>query len=154
MECFKLLDGEVFPAIFVTEPSRGTMNIAFLIENAKKNFLKPVYPKGDFVEEYFGNMEQDKKFRVICDICKMRLANKDEDNDLNLCKICAKRQRENERIRINDIYKETIWTGELQDKNGRIALVTMKFELGEWLNGNMLNTMLNNYYSRKTSSIM
>ncbi|HSH35975.1 CRISPR-associated protein Csx11, partial [Schnuerera sp.] len=143
LECFNLFDGEAFPSIFVTEPSRGTMNMAFLIENAKENFLKPVYPKSNFIKEYFGNMAQDKKFKVICDICRMRLANKDEDDDLNLCKVCAKRQRENERTKINDDYKETIWTGELQDKNERIALVTMKFELGEWLNGNMLNTILN-----------
>lgn len=143
IECFKLLNGEVFPAIFLTKPSRGTMNIAYLLKNAKENFLKPVYPKGDFIEEYFGEINKDTKFRVVCDVCKVRLADKNVDEDLNLCGICKEREKENERTKLNDICKETIWTGEIQDKNGRLALVTMKFELDEWLNGNMLNTMLN-----------
>jgi hypothetical protein len=45
-------------------------------------------------------------------------------------------------IWLGDTGGETIWTSELQDKNGRIALITLKFELGEWLNGNLTNSLL------------
>lgn len=145
IECFKLFNGEVFPSIYITEPSRGTMNIAYLIENAKENFLKPVFPKSNnLVEEYFQETEYNNEFKVICDICKVRLAEDDKSEKLNLCSICKERKNEIERTKLNDEYKETIWTGELQDKNRRIAIVTMKFELDEWLNGNMVNTMLIN----------
>ena len=32
--------------------------------------------------------------------------------------------------------------GELQDKNGIVALVTLKFELEQWLNGNLVNSLI------------
>lgn len=153
IECFKLFNGEVFPSIYITEPSRGTMNIAYLIENAKENFLKPVFPKSNnLVEEYFQETEDNNEFKVICDICKVRLAEDDKSEKLNLCSICKERKNEIERTKLNDEYKETIWTGELQDKNRRIALVTMKFELDEWLNGNMVNTMLISDYNMRNIS--
>ncbi len=153
IECFKLFNGEVFPSIYITEPSRGTMNIAYLIENAKENFLKPVFPKSNnLVEEYFQETEDNNEFKVICDICKVRLAEDDKSEKLNLCSICKERKNEIERTKLNDEYKETIWTGELQDKNRRIALVTMKFELDEWLNGNMVNTMLISDYDMRNIS--
>ncbi|MGC9001157.1 MAG: CRISPR-associated protein Csx11, partial [Caldisericum sp.] len=43
---------------------------------------------------------------------------------------------------LEDTSKETIWMDELKDKNDRVALVTIKFELRDWLNGDMLNSLL------------
>ncbi len=141
ISCFKSFTGEVFPSISLTEPSRGTMNIAYLLDNAKKYFLMPEFPKDGSVTDYFQDTDDAAGFRVICDICRVRLAKKDEE-DLNLCSICRRRKEGREKDRLRNAGKETIWTGELQDENGRIALVTMKFELADWLNGNMLNTMV------------
>jgi CRISPR-associated Csx11 family protein len=141
ISCFKSFTGEVFPSILLTEPSRGTMNIAYLLDNAKTYFLMPEFPKDGSVMDYFQDADDVTGFRVICDICRVRLAKKDEE-DLNLCSICRQRKEGREKDRLRNAGKETIWTGELQDENRRIALVTMKFELADWLNGNMLNTML------------
>lgn len=145
MKCFKDFNGEIFPSIFLTKPSRGTMNIAYLLENAKENFLKPTYPKWNDFKEYLGG--EDARFKDICDVCGIRLGDK-KKNDLKLCGICFQRDKESICTgELQDKYgknKETIWTGELQDKHGKIALVTLKFELAQWLNGNMLNMMISN----------
>lgn len=143
IKCFELLKGEVFPAIFLTAPSRGTMNLANLIEKAQDNFLQACYPEN--IEDYIGKENDSSElFRVICDVCRIRLADKKDNLDLSLCEICRNRQKSNERAILDKPGDETIWTSELQDNNGRIVLITVKFELREWLNGNMINTLLVN----------
>lgn len=141
VNCFETLEGEAFPAIFLTKPSRGTMNLAYLLENAEDNFLRPIFPKAYKFKETDNKVDE---FKVLCDVCRIRLAEKDEKEDLNLCSICKNRRNKDVYDKLNNPNGETIWTGELQDKNNRMALVTMKFELDEWLNGDMLNTMLIN----------
>ncbi len=144
IKCFEDFNGEVFPAIFLTEPSRGTMNIAYLLENAKKNFLSPIYP--NTVDNKSSlEIKEKEELKPICDVCRTRLAEK-KVGDLNLCSTCDKRfsVRRKKELRNDNDKKETAFTGELQDSNGRIALVTLKFELSEWLNGDMLNLMLRN----------
>lgn len=130
--------GEVYPAIFLTEASRGTMNIAHLIEKAKENFLKPIYP-----HNFENNLKHDKNANGICQVCGIRLARKKEDEeDALICTTCQKRKKSRIDSWLNNIDKETIWTGDLQDENGRIALVVLKFELGEWLNGDLMSSCL------------
>ncbi|OQM46682.1 CRISPR-associated protein Csx11 [Anoxybacillus sp. UARK-01] len=153
LDCFMEFEGEVFPAIFLTAPSRGTMNIAYLLETAKDNFIRSQYPEDRF-KKYIGTVVQHNSFKLICDVCGFRLADK-EKKQLKLCSVCfnrhdavlQKKQTSNSKDDEQtgcDSRKETVWTGELQDKNGKIALITLKFELAQWLNGDMLNTMLIN----------
>ena len=142
VKCFESFNGEIFPAVFLTKPSRGTMNIAYLLENAKKDFFKPIYPKIADIEKSL-EIKSTEHFNTICDVCRVRLAER-QVGGLKLCVVCDKRKRYEETKSIDNNDEETVFTGELQDKNGRIALVTLKFELSEWLNGNMLNLMLRN----------
>lgn len=144
VKCFEEFKGEVFPAIFLTKPSRGTMNIAFLLKNVKKNFLKPIYPQTFDMKEIF-NVKIREESHIICDVCRVRFVGV-ENNNLKLCHVCNDRRTKtkHEEVKIDRKIKETVFTGEVQDKNGMIALVTLKFELSEWLNGNMLNMMLSN----------
>lgn len=132
----KNFEGEIYPAIFLTEPSRGLMNLGYFIENAKENFLKAEYP-----QNFKDKLKHDTNPNGICQICKMRLAHKKAKDNL-FCDVCESRLKR----RIDNWFKnpesETIWLDELQDKNGRIALITLKFELGKWLNGDLLNSLI------------
>ena len=82
----------------------------------------------------------------------MRLACKKdgEDKDNLICNVCKERQGS----RIDEWEKElqnnTIWTGELKDDNNRIALISLKFDLSKWLNGDLMNTLLirNRYFDQ------
>lgn len=129
-------EGEVYPAILLTEPSRGLMNLGHLIEKAKENFLKVEYPE-DFKEK----LKHDLEPNGICQICKMRLAHKGDKENL-ICDVCNERLKGRVKKWIEESKKETIWLDELQDKNGRIALVTLKFELEKWLNGDLVNSLV------------
>ncbi len=140
-EIFKAdFQGEVYPAIFLTKPSRGLMNLGYLVEKAKENFLKAEIPD-DFVSNL--KSQYDSNPEGICQICKLRLANKDEKDDL-ICDVCKKRRDGRIDEWINNLDKETIWLDELQDKNGRVALITLKFELDKWINGDLVNSLVVN----------
>lgn len=143
VKCFDVFEKEVFPAVFLTEPSRGIMNLAYLLEKAKDNFLQPIFTD-EVKAELIETPDDIGKFKVLCDVCKVRTAQKDEKEDLNLCSKCNERKDKSSFLKQENGSSETIWTGELQDRNSRIALITVKFELDEWLNGDMLNTMLIN----------
>ncbi len=138
----KTFAGEIYPSISITKPSRGIMNLAYLIERAKENYLSSSLPKkfGEDLIKEFNN----SKFNGICHICGVRpgTIGKDDEDKLILCTQCTGR-RESRMIKwIQNQDGETIWTGELQDKNGRIALITLSFELKNWLNGDLLNTLV------------
>lgn len=141
LKAFETYD-EFYPAILLTKASRGLMNLSYLLEQAKNNFLQADYSRYHCIDDKTGN--------GLCPVCQKRVfsvSNGEEriDEDKRICDFCYE---EKTRGRLEEWEKdpennETIWTSELQDKNGRIALVTLKFELGEWLNGNMVNQLVN-----------
>ena len=143
----KIFNGEIYPAIFLTKPSRGTMNLVNLVEKSKENFLKPCLLENfskNILAEHDDNIddksEKGKIYDGLCKICGLRPGKK--ENDIILCDICSKRKESRMREWLENIDGETIWTGDLQDKDGRIALVTLNFEIKEWMNGDFLNTSL------------
>ena len=88
------LSGEIYPSISVTKPSRGIMNLAYLLEESKKNFLKAYYPKN--FEEICSDKEQASHKDVVaynglCQICKFRLAKKNNE-DLMVCDRCSEKE--------------------------------------------------------------
>ncbi|WP_082392672.1 hypothetical protein [Thermoanaerobacter thermocopriae] len=134
---------ELYPAIFLTKPSRGLMNLPYLLEEAKENFLKADWSKKQ--TDICIEKSESGKAIGICHVCGQRLVFKSDrrNDDKNICDVCFE---EKTRGRIDkwleDTSKETIWMDELKDTKDRVALVTMKFELHDWLNGDMLNSML------------
>jgi len=143
-ENIKLYESEFYPSIFITKPSRGTMNIAYLLEKSRENFLKHVYSQKFFdecteeVNKTNDESSEPKDYYRLCQVCRFRKGTK--QSDYIICDECENKKTKRIENWIDKINKETIWTGDLQDQNGWIAFVTAKFELKKWLNGNMLNT--------------
>ena len=133
----KSLD-EFYPAIFLTKASRGLMNLTYLLEKARENFLKSDWSKKDLA------LNLGEGYPIgICQICGQRLffENDERHENKNVCKTCYDNKTKGRVDKwLNDRAGETIWTSELKDKNDRLALVVMKFELMDWLNGDLLNT--------------
>jgi len=133
---------EFYPAIFLTKASRGLMNLTYLLEKAKENFLKADWSKKDITINFNNNQAIG-----ICQVCKQRLVFESDkrDENKNICKTCYEEKTQG---RVDKWFKniegETIWTGELKDKNDKIALVVMKFELMNWLNGDLLSSEVSN----------
>ena len=147
---YKHFPGEIYPAIFLTKPCRGLMNLTQLLTEAKDNFLYAPYflnRNDQFVfKNITGSPKKSAVYPQICHVCRMRMAESAEsgktEDDLHFCEICKKRKEGRLSEWLNNRNCETIWLDELQDKNSRIALITLRFELNEWLNGNMLSTCI------------
>ncbi|MGC9365333.1 MAG: CRISPR-associated protein Csx11 [Fidelibacterota bacterium] len=164
----KQFPDEIFPAIFLTKPCRGLMNLTQLLSGAKDNFLYAPFflhrtetGKNKSNQQTSAQKEKSPAYPQICQVCRVRLEYTDkttegtparltrsgwentEKDDIRLCKECRKRKKGRLEKWIEKQNNETIWLDELQDKNSRIALITLRFELKEWLNGNMLSALLN-----------
>ncbi len=134
---------EFYPAIFVTKASRGLMNLGYLVEKARENFLKADWHKKNI------NICIEKSTRGkavgVCQLCGQKMVfESDRRGEYKyMCDDCYEYKTQG---RIDEWLKETtqetIWMDELRDVNDRVVLVTMKFELKHWLNGDMLNSMV------------
>ncbi|RMA97947.1 CRISPR-associated protein Csx11 [Hydrogenothermus marinus] len=152
-------DELIYPSFDLTKPSRGIMNLTKLLDDSKKNFLKleiEIEKDDDDEKEKEKNKDKNKEKEIdkdkendkekgndkigICQVCKVRFATKDDET--LMCDICRERREGRLENWIQNQEGETIWTGEVADENGRIALMTLKFELKEWLNGRMLSSLL------------
>ncbi|WP_048203263.1 CRISPR-associated protein Csx11 [Methanocaldococcus infernus] len=135
-------EDEFYPAIFLTEASRGLMNLGYLLEKAKENFLKADLSKKD---KDLCLLRTVKGRAVgVCQVCGTRLVYENREYEEKICETCYKRRKGRIDNWINNLEGETIWIDELKDNNNNIALITLKFELQDWLNGNMLNSLLGN----------
>lgn len=79
----------------------------------------------------------------ICPVCRVRL--KEEYRDR--CDPCQDRYQGRaqtwcEGIGKSDVSALTIWMGEIADENNRVALITGEFDLGDWLGGDNVSTLL------------
>ena len=126
---------EVYPHIGLTKPSRGTMNLTYLLDKAKENFLKADYSKKSQICVSGNEIG-------ICQICKSRLVKEKSDEDeVPMCNICKERKKGRIDKWLENQNGETIWIDEI-GQNGSVALIGLKFELKEWLNGDLLSSLL------------
>jgi hypothetical protein len=71
-----------------------------------------------------------------CEVCKAI--------DRQVCWVCLERRDDRSKKWANNVngsLKRTIWTDEVADENGRLALVVGRFGLDGWLNGTLIPTM-------------
>jgi len=82
----------------------------------------------------------------VCPICQVRLifrSDKCKNNSPTICEVCDSRIHHSQVASwIDNISGETIWIDEIKDKNNRITYISLKFELEDWLNGDLLNSLL------------
>jgi len=134
---------EFYPTIFLTKASRGLMNLAYLLENARGNFLNSDWSKKNL--DICLEKSLNGRARGICQVCKQRLVfeSDEKDKNKNICYVCYEKKTKGRMDEwLNNRAGKTIWTSELRDKNDRLALVVMKFELMDWLNGDLLNSLV------------
>ncbi|AKB28588.1 CRISPR-associated protein Csx11 [Methanosarcina siciliae T4/M] len=84
----------------------------------------------------------NKEYQVdICPVCKVHPKCEHQE----VCKCCLNRGES--RIKdwlpnnFSDKKYPTIWINEIADSNGKVAIVTGRFNLSKWLNGELLNTV-------------
>jgi len=143
----KAFEGEIYPDIVLSEPSRGLTNLVELVKKAKENFLKKERNVLEYKKKHLLLLGKNCTPAIgICPLCKARLVYKSDlkkNNQPPICETCDKRIH-HKRVEFwkENPKGETIWINEIKDRNNKIALVTVKIELEDWINGHLLNSLI------------
>ena len=84
-----------------------------------------------------GETWQSKR-QEVCPICGLRPC---VSKQVDYCQTCGERRKGRVAQWLNDQSK-TIWLDEVADGNGRLALITGTFDLTNWLDGSLVETLL------------
>ncbi len=144
------LSGELKPQIHITAAHEK----GIVIHKALALSLPPITPFEDYSKRWWQGKVTD-----ICTVCGMRPQGWGEDNKeqkleaflQNVCHVCLKRRGKRAQAWLKDLQskdhdntfsRNTIWIDEVADKNGHLALVVGRFNLNDWLNGDMIKTLI------------
>jgi len=138
-------DKELWPFFLLSNASRSLASIISKVLEQSAELRKipksspALYINGkdrpieDYTNPCFPDIEDEHD---ICPLCKLRSKDKYDEK----CGICDKR-RVGRLSQWLDNRENTIWTTEVADRNNRIALFTLKFDLDRWLDGSMVGTI-------------
>jgi hypothetical protein len=143
------LGGELRPRIHIIEAHEQAAGLHEVL-----NSPPPVLPFKESLDYWWRGETAD-----ICTACGLRPQGWGAPDDSqrrkaqqrSICYVClerrGKRAREWARARHRsggdrELWERTIWLDEVADENGRLALVVGKFDLSQWLNGEMIQTLL------------
>ena len=81
--------------------------------------------------------------RDICPVCGLRpqAPPTAKAGRRNVCEVCERRRDDRAKAWVSNLHT-TIWTDEVADDNGRLALVVGRYNLDRWLDGTMVQTLL------------
>lgn len=139
-------DNEIWPFFTLSKPSRTLTIIAdelkFSMGNRKIPKMSPTLfvedmPEGEIL---VNNPELPilKDGEDICPVCQFRSKPVNSES----CEICVKRRKGRmDSWLSNRVNTNTIWIDEVADRNNRIVLLTLSFDLDKWLDGTMVGTI-------------
>lgn len=86
---------------------------------------------------------ENKEATDICTVCGLRPQGPSaKAAERNVCDICGSRRADRSQKWAISEADRTIWTDEVADANGRLALIVGQFDLTHWLDGSLLQTLL------------
>ncbi|MBW2065304.1 MAG: CRISPR-associated protein Csx11 [Deltaproteobacteria bacterium] len=74
----------------------------------------------------------------ICPLCQLRSKSAEKEK---CCQICISRRSGRQDTWKQNRTDNTIWIDEVADRNNRVALITLQFDLSRWLSGEWLSTI-------------
>jgi hypothetical protein len=144
------LGSELRPRVHITKADKQ----AAVLHEALKMPPPPVAPFQDSLRCWWQGEAAD-----ICTTCGVRPQgwgapstwHKEKAQRRNVCYVCLERRGKRAQLWAQARHKtgderkpweRTIWLDEVADEHDRLALVVGKFDLSQWLNGEMIQTLL------------
>ena len=120
--------GEVSLVVALGKPTRYVTDLAAQMKTARATL--PTVGEPAWVATW-----SDTPSGVVCPVCRRRPL----EGDRELCPHCGEVRQRGIKRRL--AQKRTVWSGEIADGHGRVALLVARFDLGEWLDGTMLHSL-------------
>ncbi len=88
-------------------------------------------------------IEDNQQWKAdVCTVCGLRQQGPSKKSaERSMCNICEKRRSNRSKEWVTEQPEKTIWTEEVADANGRLALLMGQFDLTHWLDGTFLETI-------------
>lgn len=125
----ELSDGEVIPHIEISDRTRSLVILTQMLSESRLSFFNFEIPNW---KKTWANVTN----KDICSVCKVHPKKETEDS----CSSCSRR-REGRIKNWEEGNYQTIWIDEIADSNKNAAIITGRFNLDNWLNGELLNTV-------------
>ncbi|NMC61166.1 MAG: CRISPR-associated protein Csx11 [Candidatus Methanofastidiosa archaeon] len=136
-------DNEIWPFFTLGKPSRSlTILTNELSSAAEKRNIPKISPRlfvdgGESIRiDSNTDMPIPEDGEDLCPVCRLRTKPVSDER----CNICEERRKG----RLQDWFnnkENTIWTDEVADKNNRVTLLSLNFNLYKWLDGTMVRTI-------------
>ncbi len=144
----ELSANELWPFFTLSKPRRTLTAITKEIEERDRIASAPKVAVSLFMEqESNGRSEKllvsgptltaPEDGQDVCPVCKVRSKSTNDE----ACRTCRDRRSGRQKIWQKNRADQTIWMDEVADQNSRIALLTIRFDLSRWLNGECLTTI-------------
>ncbi|WP_213698219.1 CRISPR-associated protein Csx11 [Acetomicrobium sp.] len=147
------LNNELWPFFTLSKPSGSLTIIANELKRASEKRGTPKISPFIFIgdedrnEELINSMpDLDRVFDEVkvkdgrldvCPVCGIRPKNERDE----MCSTCRDRRKGRLEEWLKD-GQESVWIDEVADKNNRVSLISLGFDLDKWLDGTMINTIL------------
>ncbi|MFN3742683.1 MAG: CRISPR-associated protein Csx11 [Anaerolineales bacterium] len=136
------LEGEATFTLTLSDRTRTVLSLGRLISEK----LPPSSPNP---QEVLSIWQSSQKTTDVCSVCGVRPQGYEgKDKPLNqkalsrnVCGICERRRAERASIWVCNL-RTTVWTDEVADENGRLALIVGRFGLEHWLTGEALASIM------------
>ncbi len=147
-------DNEIWPFFTLSKPSRTLTILSSELKSAAEKRDIPKISSMLFVDggksiriDDNPDISVPKNDEDVCPVCRMRT--KPVSNER--CDICEKRRKGRLEEWFNN-RKNTIWTDEVADKNNRVALLSLNFNLDKWLDGTLIGTIFSQTFEEWLNS--
>lgn len=149
------LKGELVPTIYLSAPNKQ----AIVLHEALDPRNNPPGLIRTYQESILRWWDNPGNISDVCTVCGVRpqgwSITDDQGKNMSkrhyVCGVCSQRREKRAEFWVKGrsslgyeraYWERTIWLDEVADKNGRLALVVGKFGLQDWLNGEMVETLL------------
>jgi len=142
----QVLDGENVPNICLDESPWWGQDPQWRDKQQPDDELPPVAEHvtpvvtaadPEWVAGQWGATEQ------ICTVCGLRPQGPGQKpKERGVCNVCEERRADRSKKWASNELNTTIWTDEVADDNGRLALIVGQFDLEHWLDGLLVRTLV------------
>ncbi|WP_017307145.1 CRISPR-associated protein Csx11 [Spirulina subsalsa] len=160
------LGGELQPIIELDQTSWWGQDPDWQTRNPPLNEIPPIGqilqkfivspPLPEEIKQSWPQNEIDQhKAADICTVCGMRPQGKSEKlASRKVCDICERRRLDRSQLWATQQAEDTIWIDEVADTNAKLALIIGRFDLEDWLSGQLVESLiLNPVGSGSTTSV-
>jgi len=135
---------DIHPKFYLGSQQRGkTLNLRDMLPNKESVSI----PNPKYIADCWINSNKER-----CTVCGLRpvgyleaclpgFVTREKAEDRHICGICLARRGRRAQEWIKEALNETIWIDEVADVKGRVALITGKFDLSNWLDGTLIRTL-------------